>query len=89
MAYAKFNRAWHLFFVDGRQIYDLTNDDPLREDYGQAQASQKAREVDKNSRTRQPIAVVDFDQNYEPISASFLANASKAVSRNTLWGLLK
>nr|WP_256378330.1 polymorphic toxin type 22 domain-containing protein [Niveibacterium sp. COAC-50] len=82
---------WRMYFYfNGARMGDVSNDGPSREDYAQAVAKLSNTSQEQDYRNFKPIYAADFDQNYEPISASYPGSASSSYTTqqgDTLQGI--
>ncbi|MCJ0764510.1 LysM peptidoglycan-binding domain-containing protein [Variovorax terrae] len=76
------NRTQSYYYFDGRRIGNVGNDGVEREDYAQQLARPLDAPSDPDSKYKNftPVASADFDQNYQPINATYPSSSASSYT---------
>lgn len=79
------NRTHHYFYFDGKRVGNVGNDGTEREDYAQQLAREPESGMGPDSRYKKftPISSADFDENFQPINASYPGTAPGSYTVRT------
>lgn len=76
------NRTQSYYYFDGRRIGNVGNDGVEREDYAQqlARPLESPSDPDAKYKNFNPVASADFDQNYQPINATYPSSSASSYT---------